>query len=137
MHTGTDWSAPIGTPILAAGRGVIEVAKRKGAYGNYVRIRHANGYQTAYAHMSRFQPGIRPGVKVRQGQVIGYVGNTGLSSGPHLHYEVLVNNRFVDAIKIKVPRARKLAAKEFAAFQRERERIEALMRRSPVQTASR
>ncbi len=137
MHTGTDWSAPTGTPILAAGRGVIEEAKRKGAYGNYVRIKHANGYQTTYAHMSRFHPGIRPGVKVRQGQVIGYVGTTGLSSGPHLHYEVLVNNRFVDAIKIKVPRARKLVAKELTAFHRERERIEDLMRRSPVQTASR
>jgi murein DD-endopeptidase MepM/ murein hydrolase activator NlpD len=137
MHTGTDWAAPTGTPILAAGRGVIEEAKRKGTYGNYVRIKHANGYQTAYSHMSRFEPGIRPGVKVRQGQVIGYVGTTGLSSGPHLHYEVLVNNRFVDAIKIKVPRARKLAAKELTAFQRERERIEVLMRRSPVQTASR
>lgn len=137
MHTGTDWAAPTGTPILAAGRGVIEEAKRKGAYGNYVRIKHANGYQTTYAHMSRFKPGIRPGLKVRQGQVIGYVGTTGLSSGPHLHYEVLVNNRFVDAIKIKVPRARKLVAKELAAFHRERERIESLMRRSPVQTASR
>ena len=137
MHTGTDWSAPRGTPILAAGRGIVEEAKRKGAYGNYVRIKHANGYQTTYAHMQRFHPGIRPGVKVRQGQVIGYVGTTGLSSGPHLHYEVLVNNRFVDAIKIKVPRARKLAGKDLTEFGRERNRIEALMRRSPVQTASR
>jgi murein DD-endopeptidase MepM/ murein hydrolase activator NlpD len=137
MHTGTDWAAPRGTPILAAGRGVIEEAKRKGAYGNYIRIKHANGYQTTYAHMQRFHPGIRPGVKVRQGQVIGYVGTTGLSSGPHLHYEVLVNNRFVDAIKIKVPRARKLAGRELIEFKRERNRIEALMRRSPVQTASR
>jgi len=137
MHTGTDWAAKPGTPILAAGRGVIEVAKYRGSYGNYVRIKHANGYQTTYAHMRRFAPGMRPGVKVRQGQVIGQVGSTGQSSGPHLHYEVLVNKRFVNPIKIRVPRARKLRGKELTAFQRERERIEQLLRRSPVQTASR
>ncbi len=137
MHTGADWAAPTGTPILAAGRGIIEEAKRKGTYGNYIRIRHANGYQTTYAHMRRFASGMRPGLKVRQGQVIGYVGTTGLSSGPHLHYEILVNNRFVNPLRIRVPRARKLYGKELAAFQRERKRIEELMRRSPVKTASR
>ena len=137
MHTGTDWAAPTGTPILAAGRGVIEVAKRRGSYGNYVRIKHANSYQTAYGHMHRFGPGIRPGVKVRQGQVIGYVGSTGLSSGPHLHYEILVNKRFVNPIKIRVPRARQLRDKELKAFKRERARIRKLLRRSPVKTASR
>jgi murein DD-endopeptidase MepM/ murein hydrolase activator NlpD len=137
MHTGTDWSAPSGTPILAAGRGIVEVAKRRGGNGNYVRIKHSNGYQTAYSHMRRFGPGIRPGIKVRQGQVIGYVGSTGLSTGPHLHYEILVNKRFVNPIKIAVPRARKLRSKELKAFQRERKRIEDLLRRSPVKTASR
>lgn len=137
MHTGADWAAPPGTPILAAGRGIIEVAKRNGSYGNYVRIKHANGYQTAYAHMQRFAPKSRQGAKVRQGQVIGYVGTTGLSSGPHLHYEILVNKRFVNPLKISVPRARKLTSKELAAYQRERGRIEHLMRRSPVKTASR
>jgi len=137
MHTGVDWAAPSGTPILAAGRGTIEVAKRKGAYGNYVRIKHANGYQTAYAHMRRFASGIRPGVKVRQGRVIGYVGTTGLSSGPHLHYEILVNNRFVNPIRIRVPRSRRLRGKGLADFQRERKHIESLVRRSPVKTASR
>jgi murein DD-endopeptidase MepM/ murein hydrolase activator NlpD len=137
MHTGADWAAPYGTPILAAGRGVIEVAQRKGAYGNYVRIKHANGYQTAYGHMQRFSPAARVGAKIRQGQVIGYVGSTGLSSGPHLHYEILVNKRFVDPLKIRVPRSRKLQAKELAAFHRERHRIEQLLRRSPVRTASR
>lgn len=137
MHTGTDWAAATGTPIMAAGRGVIEFAKRKGSNGNYVRIKHSNGYQTAYSHMHRFGPGIRPGVKVRQGQIIGYVGSTGLSSGPHLHYEILVNKRFVNPIKISVPRARKLRDKELKAFQRERNRIAKLLRRSPVKTASR
>jgi len=137
MHTGADWAAKTGTPILAAGRGTIEVAKRRGANGNYVRIKHANGYQTAYSHMHRFGAGIRPGVKVRQGQVIGYVGSTGLSSGPHLHYEILVNKRFVNPLKIRVPRARRLRKKELTAYQRERKRIAQLLRRSPVKTASR
>ena len=137
LHTGVDWAGPIGTPILAAGNGVIEEADRKGQYGNYVRIRHANGYQSAYAHMSRFGPGIRQGIKVRQGQVIGFVGTTGLSSGPHLHYEVLVNNRYVDPMQIQVPRERRLTGKQAATFQRERQRIEELMRRAPVKTVTR
>ena len=137
MHTGVDWAAPIGTPILAAGTGTIEEARHKSYNRNYVRIRHANGYQTAYSHMSRIAPGVQPGVKVRQGQVIGYVGSTGLSSGPHLHYEVLINTRFVDPLSIQVPRERKLAEKDLIEFQRERARIEDLMRRAPVMTASR
>lgn len=137
MHTGVDWSGvPIGTPILAAGSGVIEEAGFKGQNGNYVRIRHANGYQTAYSHMlSRFPPEIRDGAKVRQGQVIGYLGNTGLSTGPHLHYEILVGNRFVDPMSIQVPKERKLIGKQLADFQRERARIEDLMRRPPVRVA--
>jgi len=137
MHTGVDWAAPTGTPILAAGSGTVEEAGRKGYNGNYVRIRHANGYQTAYSHMSRIASGLKGGMKVRQGQVIGYVGSTGLSSGPHLHYEVLINTRFVDPLSIQVPRERKLTAKDFSDFQRERARIEDLMRRAPVMTASR
>ena len=134
MHTGVDWAGPSGTPILAAGKGVVEVAKRRGAYGNYVRIKHANGYQTAYAHMRRFGPGIRPGVKVKQGQVIGYIGSTGLSSGPHLHYEVLVNKRHVNPLKMKVPRERLLKGVELAEYKRERQRIDELMKRQPVET---
>jgi murein DD-endopeptidase MepM/ murein hydrolase activator NlpD len=137
MHTGVDWSAPTGTPILAAGNGVVEEADRKGTYGNYVRVRHANGYQTAYGHLSRFGPNIREGAKVRQGQVIGFVGCTGLCSGPHLHYEVLVNSRFVDPLQIQVPRERQLAGKQLMDFQKERARIDELMRRTPVMTASR
>ena len=137
MHTGVDWAAPIGTPILAAGTGTVEEARHKSYNGNYVRIRHANGYQTAYSHMSRIAAGMQPGLKVRQGQIIGYVGSTGLSSGPHLHYEVLINTRVVDPLSIQVPRERKLAGKDLAEFQRERARIEELMRRAPVMTASR
>lgn len=134
MHTGIDWAAPPGTPIMAAGNGVIEEAGRKGQYGNYVRIRHANGYQTTYAHMLRFANGVQEGAKVRQGQIIGYVGTTGLSSGPHLHYEVLVSNRFVDPMSIQVPREKKLEGKDLAEFQKERARIDDLMRRAPVMT---
>lgn len=137
MHTGVDWAAPVGTPILAAGNGVIEEADRKGQYGNYVRVRHANGYQTTYGHLSRFGPNVRDGSKVRQGQIIGFVGCTGLCSGPHLHYEVLVNSRYVDPLQIQVPRERRLAGKQIMDFQKERARIDDLMRRTPVMTASR
>lgn len=136
MHTGVDWAAAPGTPILAAGNGVIEQSGRKGQYGNYVRIRHANGYQTAYGHMSRIAPGAREGAKVRQGQVIGYVGSTGLSSGPHLHFEVLVNSQFVNPMSIQVPRERQLDGKQLAQYQKERARVDDLMRLSPMKTAS-
>jgi len=136
MHTGVDWATAIGTPVLASGTGTIEEAAYKGYYGNYIRIRHANGYHTAYGHMSRLAAGVEPGMKVRQGQIIGYVGSTGLSSGPHLHFEVLVNSRFVDPMSIQVPREKKLEGKDLAEFQKERVHIEELMRRSPVMTAS-
>ena len=131
-HMGIDWTGPIGTPIIAAGNGVIEEAGRKGDYGNFVRIRHANGYTTHYAHMSRFGAGIVIGAKVRQGQIIGAIGTTGLSTGPHLHFEVLINNRFVDPLSIQVPRERQLTGKQLVDYQKERGRIDELMHRSPV-----
>ncbi|MEL6423096.1 MAG: M23 family metallopeptidase, partial [Pseudomonadota bacterium] len=134
MHTGVDWAARRGTPIMAAGNGTIAEAGRKGGYGNHIRIRHANGYQTSYSHMRRFAKGMKPGVKVRQGQVIGYVGSTGLSTGPHLHYEVLVNNRQVNPMSIHVPRGRKLTGRLLADFQKRRKLIDDLMRREPVMT---
>jgi murein DD-endopeptidase MepM/ murein hydrolase activator NlpD len=134
MHTGVDWACAPGTPIMAAGAGVIEEAGRKGEYGNYIRIRHANGYKTAYGHMQRFAPGVSEGVKVRQGQIIGYVGTTGLSSGPHVHFEVLVNNGYVDPMSIQVPRERLLTGKQLGEFQKERLRIDDLMRQNPVAT---
>jgi murein DD-endopeptidase MepM/ murein hydrolase activator NlpD len=136
MHTGVDWATSPGTPVLAAGTGVIEEAGRKGQYGNYIRIRHPNGYHTAYGHMLRFRKGIAPNVKVRQGEIIGYVGSTGLASGPHLHYEVLINNRFVDPLSIQVPRERELKGQQLAEFQKERARIDDLRHLAPVMTAS-
>lgn len=132
MHTGVDWAAPSGTPILAAGDGTVERVGREGGYGNYVRIRHANGFATAYGHMVRFAAGVEPGVAVKQGQIIGYVGSTGFSTGPHLHFEVLVNNSFVNPMTIQVPRGLQLTGRQLAEFQRERRRIETLMQMDPV-----
>ncbi|MEQ9315385.1 MAG: M23 family metallopeptidase, partial [Henriciella sp.] len=108
LHKGTDFAAPSGTPVYAAGHGTIERANRYGGYGNYVRIKHANGYATAYAHLSRFGR-YRAGQRVRQGDIIGYVGSTGASTGPHLHYEVLVKGKQVNAMALKLPTGRKLA----------------------------
>ncbi len=134
LHSGVDWAAPIGTPIMAAGNGTIEIAGRQGGYGNYVRIRHANGYRTAYGHMLRFAEGVVKGVKVRQGQIIGYLGNSGMSTGPHVHYEVLVNNRFTNPLSIKIPRSRQLQGRLLSEFRREKSRIDDLMHRAPVKT---
>jgi murein DD-endopeptidase MepM/ murein hydrolase activator NlpD len=134
MHTGVDWAAPPGTPILAAGSGTVEFAGRRGGYGNRVRIRHGNGYQTTYSHLQRIADGITQGAQVAQGEVIGYVGSTGVSTGPHLHYEVLVDNRFTDPMKIQVPRSRQLQGRLLAEFRRERARIDDLMNRAPVRT---
>jgi murein DD-endopeptidase MepM/ murein hydrolase activator NlpD len=132
MHTGVDWAAPAGTPILAAGDGTVERVGREGGYGNYVRIRHANGFATAYGHMLRFAAGVEPGVTVKQGQIIGFVGSTGLSTGPHCHFEVLVNSNFVNPMTIQVPRGLQLTGRQLAEFQRERKRIEGLMQMDPV-----
>ena len=130
MHTGVDWGAPNGTPIYASGNGVVEKAGWESGYGKYVRLRHTNGYETAYGHMSGFARGIQPGVRVRQGQVIGYVGSTGLSTGAHLHYEIMVNGHFVDPMRIKLPRGRVLDGPLLAGFERERERIDGIMSRT-------
>ncbi len=133
-HNGIDWAAPIGTPILAAGNGVIEEAKYKGEFGNHIRIQHANGYQSTYSHLSRYAPRMRDGARVRQGEIIGFIGNTGLSAGPHLHFEIHVSNRPVDPLSIQVPRERQLTGKLLAEFQKERARIDELMRKQPVST---
>ena len=129
MHNGVDWTAPRGTPIIAAGNGTVLDARWNSGYGRWVRLQHANGYQTSYAHMTRFADGIAPGVEVRQGQVIGYVGSTGLSTGPHLHYEVTVNGSFVDPMGIRVAREETLEGDRLADFVRERDRIDELMDR--------
>jgi len=116
MHKGLDFAARRGTPIYAAGDGVVDFAGRKGGYGKYVRIRHTGTYKTAYAHMHRYGKGVRTGRRVRQGQIIGYVGSTGRSTGPHLHYEVHKNGRQVNPRSIKLPSGRKLKGRELTAF---------------------
>lgn len=128
MHTGTDWAAPIGSPIIAAGNGVVEKAGWAGGYGKQIIIRHANGYETSYNHQSAFAQGIEPGVHVRQGQVIGYLGQTGLSTGPHLHYELIVNGTKVDSMRVRLPVGKVLKGDDLVAFKRERERIDDLLK---------
>lgn len=125
LHKGTDFAARTGTPVYAAGHGVVERASRYGGYGNYVRIRHANGYKTAYAHLSRYG-NIRTGRRVRQGDVIGYVGSTGASTGPHLHYEVMINGKHVNAMSLKLPTGRKLSGDMLDEFTVKRSEIDAL-----------
>ena len=131
MHTGQDWGAPIGTPIFAAGNGTIIKAGWDSGYGRRIEIQHANGYITAYSHMSGFARGIVEGERVRQGQVIGYVGATGLATGPHLHYEVLINGHFVDPMGIKLARTREFYGKMLADFKREHDRIDGLLAKAP------
>ena len=127
MHTGVDWATPYGTPIFASGNGVVEKVGWEGGYGKYVRLRHNNGYETAYGHMSAYAKGMEPGKRVRQGQVIGFVGSTGMSTGAHVHYEILVNNRFVDPMRVKLPRGRSLEGPILANFEKERDRLDAQM----------
>jgi murein DD-endopeptidase MepM/ murein hydrolase activator NlpD len=120
MHKGLDFAARRGTPIYAAGDGVVDFAGRKGGYGKYVRIRHTGIYKTAYAHMHRYGKGVRTGRRVRQGQIIGYVGSTGRSTGPHLHYEVHKNGRQVNPRSIKLPSGLKLKGHELTIFKAHR-----------------
>jgi len=134
MHTGVDWAAPMGTPIYASGNGTVEKAGWESGYGKYIRLKHNNGYETAYGHMTAFARGMEPGVRVRQGQVIGFVGSTGQSTGPHVHYEILVNSRFVDPMRIKLPRGRVLDGTILATFEHERDHFDTMMAQ-PVRSA--
>lgn len=124
MHQGVDFGAPTGTPVLAAGDGVVEKREFFGGYGNYIRIRHHSGYSTAYAHLSKFAPEARLGRRVRQGQVIGYVGSTGRSTGPHLHFEILRNAKQVNPMTVKMPASQKLEGPTLAKFKQTRTAIE-------------
>lgn len=132
LHTGVDWSDAVGTPIYAAGNGTIIYANWKSGYGRHTEIQHANGYVTTYSHQSGFAKGLKEGQQVRQGQLIGYLGSSGLSTGPHLHYEVKINGSFVDPLRVKLPRGRALDGRILADFRKERERIEALLSHAPV-----
>ncbi|MBL4612819.1 MAG: peptidoglycan DD-metalloendopeptidase family protein [Emcibacter sp.] len=117
MHKGLDFSAPTGTPIMAAGDGIVERASRYGSYGNYVRIRHNSTYKTAYAHLSKYGRGVKAGKRVKQGQIIGYVGATGRVTGRHLHYEVIMNGKQVNPLRLKIPTGITLKGKDRKIFQ--------------------
>lgn len=126
MHTGVDFAAPRGTPILAAGSGTVERANRYGSFGNYIRIRHSDGYKTAYAHLNKFARGVRAGAYVKQDQVIGYVGTTGRSTGPHLHYEVHLNGKKINPRRLSQLSGKPLAKSEKPAFEKRRRKIDAM-----------
>jgi murein DD-endopeptidase MepM/ murein hydrolase activator NlpD len=128
MHTGVDWAAPKGTPIIATGDGVVEKAGwDRGGYGNQTIVRHANGYETSYNHQSAIAKGVVEGAKIHQGQVIGWIGTTGQSTGPHLHYEMIVNGTKVDPLKIRLPDGRSLGGDALSRFDGERKRIDSLL----------
>ncbi len=128
MHTGVDWAAPRGTPIIATGSGTVEKAGwDRGGYGNQTIIRHANGYETSYNHQSAIAKDVVEGAKIHQGQVIGWIGTTGQSTGPHLHYEMIVNGNKVDPLKIRLPDGKSLDGDALAKFGAERKRIDALL----------
>lgn len=134
MHRGVDFAAPRGTPVYAAGNGTIASAGRNGGYGKYVRIRHNERYATAYAHMHRIARGMRRGKRVKQGQIIGYVGSTGRSTGPHLHYEVLTGGRQVNPLRLRLPSGRKLRGKNLATFRSVRTFLDRRVASIPAET---
>ena len=123
LHKGVDFAAPIGTPIYAGGNGIIEYVGMNGGYGKYIRIRHNNEYKTAYAHLSNFRKGITKGKRINQGEVIGYVGSTGKSTGPHLHYEILYKNKQINPMKMKLPSGKVLENDELIKFKKEAKNI--------------
>ncbi|MGH6911217.1 MAG: M23 family metallopeptidase, partial [Phenylobacterium sp.] len=136
-HQGIDFGAGTGTPIVAAGDGVVLEARRWGGYGNWLRIRHNGGWDTGYGHISRYAKGIRPGMHVRQGQVVAYVGATGLATGPHLHYEVWKNGQRQNPIGAKIPQGTVLAGVELAEFKAQKAHVDGLLSGAkPRQVAS-
>jgi len=134
MHAGVDFAAPRGTPVLAAGSGTVERANRWGSFGNYIRIRHTDGYKTAYAHLNGFARGVKAGAYVKQDQVIGYVGTTGRSTGPHLHYEVIHHGKKINPRRLSQLSGKPLSKDQHPAFKSQREKIEALRASSEVLT---
>ena len=126
MHRGTDFAAPMGTPIMASGDGIVKKAGWCGGGGNCVVIKHNSTYRTVYAHMSKFGLGIRSGIRVKQGQIIGYVGSTGKSTGPHLHYEVIVNGKKINSQKLKLPSGKILKGQERKLFETEKIKLDVL-----------
>ena len=134
MHKGVDFGVPVGTPVMAAGGGSIAFMGWESGYGRFVLVNHGNGYSTAYGHLSRFSPGLHVGSRVGQAQIIAYSGNTGMTTGPHLHYEIRQNNQQVNPLSVKMAQGRKLAGKEMCAFQGERLRIDDKLASTKLET---
>ena len=132
IHRGIDFAARRGTPVMAAGDGKVEYAGRNGAYGKYIRIRHNSDYKTAYAHLKGYARGIQGGKRVKQGQIIGYVGSTGRSTGPHLHYEILRNGRQINPLGLKLPSGEKLRGKQLAKFKQRRDKLDIAFLNAPT-----
>lgn len=135
MHTGVDYAVGAGTPIRAPADGVVVEARRYGGYGNWIRVRIGGGVDVAFAHMSRYGAGMRPGVRVRQGQIIGYVGSTGMSTGPHLHYEAFRNGKRINPTSLRVTSGTQLTGAELAAFKAQKARIDALVAKKKAEPA--
>ncbi len=131
MHQGIDFGAGSGTPVLAAGDGVVVEAGRKGGYGNWVKIRHNGGWETGYAHLSRYAKGLKKGQRVKQGQLVAYVGSTGMSTGPHLHYEIFNGGRRVNPVGAKIPQGTILAGAELNRFRAKKARIDTMLAQGP------
>ena len=134
MHKGIDFAVPVGTPVMASGTGTVKIAGRSSGYGNYMRIDMGNGYGFAYGHLSRFAPGIHPGSHVHQGEVVAYSGNTGLSTGPHLHYETIVGGTQVNPLTLKIAQGRKLAGREMRSFLEGRMRTDNVLANTKLET---
>lgn len=134
MHKGVDFGVPIGTPVMAAGSGTIAFIGWSNGYGRFLKINHGNGYATAYGHLSRFSPGLHVGSKVHQAQIVAFSGNTGMSTGPHLHYEIQINNSQVNPLTVKMAQGRKLAGKDLRAFQAERLKIDDKLAATKLET---
>jgi murein DD-endopeptidase MepM/ murein hydrolase activator NlpD len=133
MHKGVDFAVPVGTPVMAAGAGTIAFMGRASGYGNFVMLKHDGTYSTAYGHLSRFAPGMRRGARVRQGQVFAYSGNTGITTGPHLHYEIRINGKQVNPLTVKMAQGRQLVGKLLRAFQEQRLKIDNLIATTPLE----
>ena len=136
-HKGTDFAAPTGTPVWAAGDGIIEEIRWKGGYGRYIRVRHDGTYKTAYAHLHRYAKGMKKGKRVKQGQVLAYVGSTGRSTGPHLHYEVIKRGSKVNALRVKLPNGAPLPKSKRTAYKTQVAKLQKLWAPEPIQLAQR
>ena len=134
MHKGIDFAVPVGTPVMAAGAGTVESAGWSNGYGNFMLINHGNTYATGYGHLSRFAPGVHKGSHVHQGEVVAYSGNTGMTTGPHLHYEIRINKTQVNPLTVKIARGRLLSGRDMFDFRMERIHVDTELANLPLES---